>query len=42
MVSQGASSLNLGFVVGSRDLKPAVERLHDEFFRELDPEVFDA
>ncbi len=42
MVSQGASSLNLGFVVNGSDLLPAVEALHEEFFHELDPEVFDA
>jgi aspartokinase len=42
MVSQGASALNLGLVVANADLKEAVEALHDEFFRELDPEVFDA
>jgi aspartate kinase len=41
MISQGASLLNLGFVVAADDLKPAVERLHAEFFRELDPAVFD-
>ncbi len=42
MVSQGASSLNLGFVVASADLRAAVAALHEEFFHELDPEVFDA
>jgi len=42
MVSQGASALNLGLVVAGPDLKAAVLALHNEFFRELDPEVFDA
>jgi aspartate kinase len=42
MVSQGASALNLGFVVAGEDLAAAVECLHGEFFRELDPAVFDA
>jgi aspartate kinase len=42
MVSQGASSLNLGFVVAGVDLQRAVQALHEEFFRDLDPEVFDA
>jgi len=42
MVSQGASSLNLGFVVAGEDLRAAVESLHAEFFHDLDPEVFDA
>ncbi len=41
MVSQGASLLNISFVVASADLKPAVEALHAEFFSELDPAVFD-
>ena len=42
MVSQGASALNLGFVVAGKDLASAVKALHGEFFRELDPAVFDA
>lgn len=41
MVSEGASSMNLGFVVDSRDLTRAVKSLHDEFFSELDPAVFE-
>jgi aspartate kinase len=41
MVSQGASLLNLSFVVNGADLKHAVELLHSEFFAELDPAVFD-
>jgi aspartate kinase len=40
MVSQGASKLNMGFVVAQNDLKEATEALHFEFFGELDPEVF--
>jgi len=42
MVSQGASARNLGFVVAGEDLTEAIQCLHDEFFRELDPAVFDA
>jgi len=42
MVSQGASALNLGMVVAARDLSRAVERLHTEFFRDIDAKVFDA
>jgi aspartate kinase len=42
MLSQGASALNIGFVVAGGDLQKAVERLHAEFFNELDPAVFDA
>lgn len=41
MISQGASLLNLGFVVAETDLRKAVESLHAEFFSELDPAVFD-
>jgi aspartate kinase len=42
MISQGASLLNLSFVVAEKDLHHAVESLHCEFFAELDAEVFDA
>jgi aspartate kinase len=41
MISQGASLLNLGFVIAEKDLTQAVNQLHEEFFRELDPAVFD-
>ena len=41
MISQGASRLNLTFVVAEQDLARVVEMLHAEFFRELDPAVFD-
>jgi aspartate kinase len=41
MISQGASLLNLGFVVNESDLVGAVAALHKEFFSELDPLVFD-
>jgi aspartate kinase len=40
MISQGASRLNLGMVVNSRDLPDAAQALHHEFFTELDPAVF--
>ena len=42
MISQGASLLNLGVVVAQADLRDAVEHLHNEFFTELDREVFAA
>ena len=41
MISQGASLLNLSFVVAEADLLRAVEALHEEFFAELDPAVFE-
>lgn len=41
MISQGASLRNLSFVVAGEDAAPAVRALHEEFFREADPEVFE-
>ena len=41
MISQGASLLNLGFVIAEADVGTAIGVLHQEFFRELDPEVFE-
>ena len=41
MISQGASVLNLGFVITGSELAPVVAALHKEFFAELDPNVFD-
>ena len=41
MISQGASVLNISFVVAQDDLKRTVELLHQEFFTSLDPEVFE-
>jgi aspartate kinase len=41
MISQGASLLNISFVVAEADLSRAVPALHEEFFAELDPEVFE-
>jgi aspartate kinase len=41
MISQGASLLNLSFVVAEKDLARTVQALHEEFFAELDPAVFE-
>jgi aspartate kinase len=41
MISQGASLLNLSFVVAEADLLRTVTALHDEFFAALDPSVFE-
>lgn len=41
MISQGASLLNISFVVAEEDLKRTVAALHEEFFSELDPAVFE-
>jgi aspartate kinase len=41
MISQGASLLNISFVVAETDLQRTVAALHEEFFSTLDPEVFE-
>ncbi|MGD0015278.1 MAG: lysine-sensitive aspartokinase 3 [Bryobacteraceae bacterium] len=41
MVSQGGSQWNLSLVVAEEDLQEAVRLLHQEFFSQLDPAVFD-
>ncbi len=41
MVSLGGSQWNFSIVIAEENLKDAVRLLHDEFFRELDPAVFD-
>jgi len=41
MISQGASLLNISFVVAEADLTGAVKALHEEFFASLDPAVFE-
>jgi aspartate kinase len=41
MISQGASEINLTFVVDEADVPEAVRRLHARFFTDVDPEVFD-
>lgn len=40
MISQGASLLNIGVVVGAQDVQRAAAALHREFFTTLDPTVF--
>jgi len=40
MISQGASLLNLGFVVSDKDVKETVQALHNEFFSDLDSGTF--
>jgi aspartate kinase len=41
MISQGASLLNISFVVAESDLARAVGALHTEFFSTLDANVFE-
>ena len=40
MISQGASEINLTFVIDENNAEQVVRALHDEFFAEVDPEVF--
>ena len=42
MISQGASLLNMSFVVADKDIRRTVGALHEEFFAELDPAVFES
>ena len=41
MISQGASEINLTFVIDETHVPEVVQRLHARFFAEVDPEVFD-
>jgi aspartate kinase len=40
MISQGASEINLTFVIEEDDVPQVVKRLHSTFFSDPDPEVF--
>jgi aspartate kinase len=40
MISQGASEINLTFVIEEDDVPRAVKQLHDIFFADPDPDVF--
>jgi aspartate kinase len=41
MISQGASEINMSFMIEESDVEEAVRSLHAEFFAEPDPTVFD-
>jgi len=41
MVSHGASTINFSFLVDEKDATAAIQKLHTEFFREIDPDVFE-
>jgi aspartate kinase len=41
MVSHGASNINFSFLVDEKDANEAVQRLHADFFREVDTKVFE-
>jgi aspartate kinase len=41
LISQGASDINISFVIDEKDLPRVIRELHDYFFNgELDPEIF--
>jgi aspartate kinase len=40
MISQGASVINLTFVINDKEIERAIGLLHADFFRECDPAVF--
>jgi aspartate kinase len=40
MISQGASEINLTFVIEEDEVPQVVRRLHKTFFSDLDPEIF--
>jgi aspartate kinase len=41
MISQGASEINMSFMIEEDDAEEAVRSLHAAFFKEPDPEIFD-
>ncbi len=41
MISQGASEINMSFMIEEDDVEEAVRSLHKHFFQDPDPEVFD-
>ncbi len=40
MISQGASEINISFVIDEADVPDVVKRLHQTFFSQVDPEIF--
>ena len=40
MISQGASEINMSFMIDEDDVDEAVRSLHAHFFKEPDPEIF--
>jgi aspartate kinase len=41
MVSHGASNINFSFIVDEKDANSAIQKLHADFFSEVDKEVFE-
>lgn len=42
MISQGASEINLSFMIDEDDVDDAVRSLHEHFFATADPDIFDS
>jgi aspartate kinase len=41
MISQGASEINMSFMINEEDVDEALRSLHKKFFSSPDPTVFD-
>ena len=41
MISQGASEINMSFMVNEEDVEDAIRSLHRKFFAAPDPTIFD-
>lgn len=41
VILQGSSPITMSFVVAEADVETVIARLHEEFFRQLDPRVFE-
>ncbi len=41
MVSHGASNINFSFIVDEKDANATIQRLHADFFSEMDPLIFE-
>jgi aspartate kinase len=41
LILHGSSPITMSFIVGERDVESAIGRLHEFFFRTLDPEIFE-
>jgi aspartate kinase len=41
MISQGASEINITFVIDEDEVEKTIQRLHQLFFSELDPGTFE-
>jgi aspartate kinase len=42
MVSHGASNINFSFLIDDKNTTAAIQKLHADFFGEIDPDVFEA